>query len=167
MKQLFRVAISFLLTALLISSCKSNKEENITPEEKEVIRKEIAARIETVSKGVEQHNVDAAIVPYLNAPEFRIVTPDGRITDYAAMKSEQAAFFKDAASVSFTTAKEDLLFLSKTLVLCTWTGRNEFTMNSGERYKIEPYTGSMLFSKINNEWKIIYAHESGGPPARQ
>jgi hypothetical protein len=68
--------------------------------------------------------------------------------------------------MSFTTVKEDFKFLSKDLIMCTWTGNNEFELKTGEKMKIDPYVGSMLFSKKDNEWKIIYAHESSAQPVK-
>jgi hypothetical protein len=50
--------------------------------------------------------------------------------------------------------------------MCTWTGKNEFELKTGDKMKIEPYVGSMLFEKKNHEWKIIYAHESSAQPVK-
>ena len=80
------------------------------------------------------------------------------------MKNEQTAFFGTVKSMRFTTVKGDFQFLSKDLVICTWTGKNEFELKRGGKMKIDPYAGSMLFSKKNYEWKIIYAHESSAQP---
>lgn len=30
--------------------------------------------------------------------------------------------------------------------------------------KIDPYVGTMIFKKNDNEWKIIYAHETTAMP---
>ena len=48
--------------------------------------------------------------------------------------------------------------------MCTWTGSSEFELKTGEKMKIEPYVGSMLFRKQKNEWNIVYAHETTVPP---
>lgn len=79
------------------------------------------------------------------------------------MKNTASAFFKSANYVTYTTVKEDFKFLSKSLVMCTWTGREEYELKIGEHMKVDPYVGSLLFSKIDNEWKIVYTHESSAP----
>lgn len=93
-----------------------------------------------------------------------IVNPDGTIDDYAGMVKLQEGFFSEAASIRFTTIKEDFHFFSKDLVVCTWSGKNEFELKAGGKFLIEPYTGSMFFKKVNNEWKIVYAHEAAAQP---
>jgi hypothetical protein len=82
------------------------------------------------------------------------------------MKNIQVESFKSLASMKFKTIKQEFTFLAKDLVMCTWTGSNEFELKTGEKMKIEPYVGSMLFSKKDNEWKIIYAHETAGQPVK-
>jgi hypothetical protein len=82
------------------------------------------------------------------------------------MMKVQTESFKSVKSMSFTTVKEDFKFLSKDLIMCTWIGNNEFELMTGEKMKIEPYVGSMLFCKKDNEWKIIYAHESSAQPVK-
>lgn len=80
------------------------------------------------------------------------------------MKNAQAEAFKQLASMNFRTIKQDFTFLTKNLVICTQTGSNEFEIKSGEKMKIDPYVGTMIFKKNDNEWKIIYAHETTAMP---
>lgn len=80
------------------------------------------------------------------------------------MKNAQTEAFKTLASMNFKTIKQDFTFLTKDLIICTWTGENEFELKSGEKMKINPYVGTMIFSKTDNEWKIIYAHETTSAP---
>ncbi len=138
----------------------------MSPDEKEIARKEISGRIDEIIKGVKDLDVDAALKPYSSDTCFRIVNTDASVTDYQTMKNGQTAFFGTVKNIRFTTVKEDFQFLSKDLVICTWTGKNEFEPKKGGKMKIDPYTGSMLFSKKNNEWKIIYAHESSAQPVK-
>ncbi len=152
-----------LLVSLFLTACQTESGE-MTPQEQETAKKEISARIEEIVQGANRLDVEAALKPYSSAADFLIVSPDGSTADYQTMKNAQTAFFGQAVSNTFKTEKEDFRFLSKTLVLCTWQGSNTFALKSGERGKIEHYTGSMLFSKINNEWTIIYAHESASAP---
>ncbi len=158
-----------LFSALLfLAGCQpinSPKESSgWSDSEKETAKKEIALRIEEIVDGAEKLDLTAALQPYSDTPEFILVTPDGRVTGFEDMKNEQSEFFSQAASIRFSTIKEDFKFLSDNLVLCTWTGSNEIEMKTGEKMKIEPYVGSMLFHKKDSEWKIIYAHESTAPP---
>lgn len=168
-----KILISIILcSSVLFYSCQTNDKTKaavtqtteLSPDEKETVKKEISARIEEIIKGAKELNVEAAAKPYSSDADFKIVNPDASVTDLKTMKSAQAEGFKTLASMNFTTIKQDFAFLAKDLVMCTWTGRNEFELKSGEKMKIEPYVGSMLFRKRNNEWKIIYAHETTALP---
>ena len=162
------------LLLLLLFSCKTNDNKNevdtqtteLSATEKEVAKKEISGRINEIIKGVKELNAEAALKPYSNDPDFKIVSPDGSETDFKKMMKVQTESLHSVKSMSFTTIKEDFKFLSKNLIMCTWTGKNEFELKSGEKMKIDPYVGSMLFSKKDNEWKIIYAHESSAQPVK-
>ena len=151
--------------AVATSNAKISAEQNeISPDRKEAITKEISDRIDLIIKGANELNADVASQPYSNDNSFRIVNPDASVSDYQTMKNDQTAFLKTVKQMSFTTVKEDFQFLSNSLVICTWTGKNEFELKSGEKMKIDPYVGTMLFSKKNKEWKITYAHESTASP---
>lgn len=76
------------------------------------------------------------------------------------MKEANAESFKQLGLMKFVTKNEKFRFLTKNKVLVTWYGQNEFELKTGEKMEIKSYLGTMLFKKIGNEWKIIYAHES-------
>ncbi len=61
-------------------------------------------------------------------------------------------------------AKEDYQFLASDVVLCTLSGKYELEMKSGDKIKMEPYVGTIIFKKKGNDWKIIYEHETAGSP---
>jgi hypothetical protein len=163
-----------LFSFVLLFSCRSNENRNtadtqkteLSASEKEVAKKEISGRINEIINGVKELNAEAALKPYSNDPDFKIVSPDASVTDFTKMMKVQTESFNSVKSMSFTTVNEDFRFLSKDLIMCTWTGKNEFELKTGEKMKIDPYVGSMLFSKKDNEWKIIYAHESSAQPVK-
>ena len=169
-KNLFTSLI--ICSSILLFSCQTNdtskstvtQTTELSSVDKEIAKKEISARIEEIIKGAKELNVEAAIKPYSIDTDVKIVNPDATVTDITTMKNAQTESFKTLASLNFTTIKQDFIFLEKDLVMCTWTGRNEFQLKNGEKMKIDPYVGSMLFRKKDNEWKIIYAHETTASP---
>jgi hypothetical protein len=171
-KSVFISAI--LLWAISISSCQyaDNSQgavfntTELSPADKEQVKREIAGRIDEIIKGCKQLNADTALNAYWDSADFVIVNTDGSVINFQTMKNTTATFFKSAKYVTYTTVKEDFKFLSKSLVMCTWTGREEYELKTGEHMKADPYVGSMLFSKIGNEWKIVYAHESSTQPVK-
>jgi ketosteroid isomerase-like protein len=163
--------LALLLTTLLVSSffiaCKNSnnsiknaEDKELTTDEKEVIKKAISNQINIVIQGAKELNVDKAASVYSDDATFKIVNSDATVNDFATMKKAQGEGFKGLKSLNFSTIKQDFTFLSKDLVMCTWTGINEFELTSGEKMKIEPYVGSLLFKNKDGVWKIIYAHET-------
>ncbi len=162
--------IIIICSSILLFSCqtndntKTNQTTELSSADKETVKKEISARIEEIIMGAKELNAEAASKPYSNDPYFKIVNPDASVTDFTTMKNVQSESMKTLASMNFTTIKQDFTFLEKDLVMCTWTGINEFKLKTGEKMKIDPYVGSMLFRKKDNEWKIVYAHETTASP---
>lgn len=163
-------AVIFLML-FVISSCKDSgnaaavtQSTEIAEGEKEIARKAISERIDEIIKAAKELDVDAALKPYSSDADFRIVNPDASVTDFQTMKNAQAEAFKTLAALNFRTIKQDFTFLTKNLVICTWTGSNEFELKTGEKMKIDPYVGTMIFRETGNEWKIIYAHETTAAP---
>ena len=163
--------MTIILALTLFTACRNSdhsmkkaEDKELTTDEKEVIKKAISKQIDVVIQGAKELNVDKAASVYSDDVEFKIVNPDATVSDFANMKKVQAESFKGLKSLNFMTIEQDFTFLSKDLVICTWTGKNEFELTNGEKMKIEPYIGSMLFKNNNGVWKIIYAHETTGAP---
>lgn len=156
-----------LIMFSLFLVCCQNESAELTSQEKELAKKEISDIGKGVIQSVERLDIESALKPYANSPDFLMINPDGSYADYNGFKSTGTETFKQLHSMKQTTIKEEFRFLTKTQVLYTWFGRNEIELKTGEKIKNESYIGSMIFSKINNEWKIVYAHESASPPIQE
>ncbi len=152
-----------IIFSLLLVSCQ-NESSEMTPKEKETAKKEISDIGKGIIQSVERLDIESAIKPYSDSPDFLMINPDGSYQDYAAFKSSNTEAFNQLTSMKQTNIKEEFRFLSKKQVLYTWFGKNEIELKTGEKIKNESYIGTMLFNKINNEWRIVYAHESASPP---
>ncbi len=173
MKKLKVLTIAIVLTLVAFGSCKSPNDSTvdiqsteISSDEKQIIKKAISDRIEEIIKGSKELNVDAALKPYSSDADFRIVYPDASVIDFQTLKNVETESFKRLASLNFRTIKQDFTFLTKNLVICTWTSRNELERKDIEKTKmiIEPYVKTMIFRKNDNEWKIVYVHETTAVP---
>ena len=153
------IALFFLTISCNPTSDKETTEMIET--EKETAKKEISSVNTSVIKGVNELNADAALKGY--STDCKGVNIDGTSFDYASLASGFSQSFGGVKSLKFTKVKEDFKFISKTFVLCTWTGTVEPELKTGERLKNDPHTASLLYSKTNNEWKIVYEHDSESP----
>lgn len=161
MKNILFICLAGLLS--ILTSCQEARP-GWSGAEKEAAKKEISARIDEIIKASENLDVDAAMEVYWNGEEFRIISPDASASSYEDYKNTMKAFFGEMKSCSFETIDEEFRFLGRDQLLYTWYGNNTVVFNSGENLEIPSYTGTMLFEKIDGEWKIIYAHESAAQP---
>lgn len=162
-KSIIVLAGTLIFTFLTLFSCKKESFE-LTSEEKETAKIEISSQVEKIVAGAGQLNIEMAMGPYSNSTDFLVINPDGTFLNYNGMKEVNTESFKQLNSMEFSTKNEEFRFLTKNKVLLTWYGKNKFELKSGEKMKIDSYVGTMLFEKINNEWKIVYAHESSSAP---
>ncbi len=159
----------FMGTIILFSltSCQNQSTEfEWTEQEKEIAKKEISNVVKVIIENAEKVDVQSAIEPYLNSPEFMLVNPDGSVDNYDNFKNKATESFNQFTAYNQTTIKEEYRFLNKDLVLYTWIGKAEIILKTGEKMNFKSYVGTMLFSKLNNEWRITYAHESASPPIK-
>ena len=85
---------------------------------------------------------------------------DGSSSDYQSMKKGMKEAFSGLKSFSLTKVKEDFLFISNAFVLFTWTGTVNVELKTGQRFRNDIHTASLLYSKIDNKWKNMYEHTS-------
>ena len=169
MTKVTSLTASLLFASLLFVSCKNSADTKtvatetteMTENEKEIAKNEISAVNTDVIKSVNELNVDAALKGY--SADFRGVNADGSSSDYQSLASGLKESFGAVNSLNFIKVKEDFKFLSKRFVLCTWTGTVEPELKTGERMRNDPHTASLLYSKIDNKWKIVYEHDSEAP----
>lgn len=157
----------FLLGTLIMSSpalisCHSNPTE-LTAQEKETVKKEISDINNRTLQDAERLDITSAMKPYLNTSDYIEIRANGSSSNYETMKKRNIEGFKDVAAFKATTTKEEFRFLSKNQVLYTWFGKFEMALKTGGIYKTDSQITSMLFSKINNQWKIVYDHTSIAP----
>ena len=139
----------------------------MTHQEKDAAQKEIAGIIDGIVRSCDQLDYQGALKPYFDSPSFVAVNTDGSVVDYEGFKNLNTELFKTVTSFTLTTTKLDVHFLTDTVLLCTWTGNSEIVVKSGEHFRTPAFAATLLFSKVNNEWKIMYSHESASPPTQE
>jgi len=149
---------------LSLSSCKNQTSEfEWTKDKKEIAKKEISIVIDGIIENALKVNVQSAIKPYLNSPDFTIVNPDGTTDKYEDFKNKAIESFSQLKEYSQTTINQEYRFLNKDIVLYTWIGKAKMELKTGENMVFNSYVGTMLFKKLNNKWRIVYAQETASP----
>ena len=170
MKKNLFVSAMLMMGASLFIGCNKNNEEQqkvvkdeMTSEEKESAKKEISNVAKFIIDNAAKMDVETAMKPYLNSPDFLVVNPDGTHANYDEMRAKNIEVFKQLASFKQENIKEDFRFITKDDVLFTWFGKNEVVLKNGDTIKNDSYIGTMLMKKIDGEWKIAFAQETASP----
>ena len=158
--------ILFLILPFFFIACQQQPHQ-MTPQEKDAAKKEIAGIVDGIVRSCDQLDYQGALKPYYDSPSFVAVNTDGSVVDYEGFKSLNTELFKAASSFKFNTTKVDVHFLADNVVLCTWTGNSEIGLKSGEHFRTPAFAATLLFSKVNSEWKITYSHESASLPTKE
>ncbi len=152
---LFLVIVS---TSLL--SCGSKNGASLTDKDKEIIKSEIAPLMNQIVQNSESGNIDKAIEPYSNKPEFLSIS-NGQVSDYSKFVEGNEQYFEAMESQEFTETLMSYTFIDKEIVIVTWGGSALAKMKDGQHIKVDPFAASLIFNKSDGNWKVVYNHESG------
>lgn len=136
----------------------------ITPKDQDTTKREISAVVKLINQNLEKMDVEALFQSYSDSSDF--FTTDGSMVDLQVFKNHNAAWFNSLAVLKVTTFSENYRFLSCNTVICSWIGKFEMTLKSGEQLKINKFGITYIFRKTDNKWKVIHQHSSALPPSQ-
>ena len=149
-----------ILLPILCLAC-GNKSQNILSEqEKEVIVNELKSYMNQIIDNNESGNPEKALELYLDSPDF-ISISNGVISDYETFVNTNKQFFSALDSQKYSNSEMIFTFIDKENVILTWKCTALYRMTGGQELKVDPYAATLIFSKVNEDWKIIYGHGSG------
>jgi ketosteroid isomerase-like protein len=157
-------ALLMLLVVLFSFGCTNQEPGPMSLQEQEVAKKEIREVADRILQSLNTMDVETLLRPYWDSPDFVLVSPDGSIGNYQTAKNGTVEMFKLLASLKYTTVRDEFRFLPGKTVIYAWSGKSEFAFKTGEQARIDTYTITLVFRKVDNSWKIVYAHESASPP---
>ncbi len=161
-----KTILLFMLILFFLFGCTKQEPKQMTPQGQETAKKEIKDVVNVIFQGLEKLDAEAAFQPYLNTPDFILFTVYGTMADYQGAKKEHAAWFKTLSSIKVTTIKEEFRFLPDNIIIYPWLGKFEMTLKTGEQMAVD-FGVTMIFRKIDNQWKVIYQQTAQVPPAME
>lgn len=158
-------SILFIMMVLFSFPCYSNPlHVLLTPQDQNTAKKEISAVVKLINQNLEKMDVEALFQSYSDSSDF--ITTDGSMANLQVFKNHNAAWFNSLAVLKVTTFSENYRFLPGNIVICSWTGKYEMTLKTGEQLKISKFGTTYIFRKIDNKWKVIHQHASSLPPSQ-
>jgi hypothetical protein len=153
-----KTKLIFLVLLLVNFSCGTSNKP-VSDSEKDKIKGQVKEVVNIIFKGCEEANFDMAMKPWLNSPDFVYVI-NGYALSYKGVEDGMGPLFKTLLNQKVTIVDEKYAFLDNSTVL--YTTNCKFLMNykDGHSTLNDPTVMSIIFKKINNEWKAIYGVES-------
>ena len=157
--------IIFITLVLFFFSGFARQESlQMTPREQETAKKEIREIVNVIFQSLEKMSAEALFQSYSNTHDFMFLTTDGSMMGLQEAKNHHVAWFNSLSSLKVTTMKEEFRFLPGNIVICGWQGEFKMTIGSGQQLKIDKFGITFIFSKTDNQWKVIHQHSSALPP---
>ena len=140
--------------------------EHLSDSEREKIKNELQEVINTLIAGCEALDMELAFGMFSNSPDFLMMGTDGSLCDYQTYLDDNINYLMTCENFKLTTFQEEIRILDHDMAIFSWAYRAEATLKTGEQDIVENAGATFVFSKVNDEWKVVYYHESSVPPTR-
>lgn len=145
---------------LLIIGCTSQQSDQLTQRQKDQIKTEVKAAVDSMIARDERLDADGVMQYYSDSPDFVAFNPDGSRSDYQAMKKGLVDMLSSLASLKILATREDIIVMTKDIVIDSWIGKTEAVLKSGDKMVFDPDGVTQVFQKIAGQWRAVYSHES-------
>jgi hypothetical protein len=147
------------MKGVVIMSTLSNSD-------KQSIERDLKSAVDSLIKGCEALDMDQAFEIFWESPEFRMVAMDGSLCDYQTYLRNNIDYLSECSRFELTTLDERLEVLTSDLAIFSWIYRVVATLKSGQQDLFDKAGASFVFRRLEDQWKVIYYHESTLPPTR-
>ena len=130
------------------------------------IEGEIRKAVDSLIKGCESLDMDLAFEIFWDSPDFRMIAMDGSLCNYQTYLRNNIDYLTECLSFELTTLDDEIKILGPDLALYSWIYAVQATLKTGECDVIEKAGATFVFRRLEDQWKVIYYHESTLPPQR-
>ena len=157
-----KTKLIFLVSLLVSFTCCTNPGRPLSDAEKDKIKGEVKAVGDSIISRIERMDV-RWVDYYADSPDWGMVNADGSRWDFKFLKNFQPEFFNSIISWKWTSSHQDFKCISKDIVIYAWDGKDVTVMKTGDKITCDPHAYTLIFKKIDGQWKVIYSHDSGSP----
>jgi len=128
------------------------------------IIKDIKSSHEKLTEYSEKAELDSFVSCYDSSETFLQFSSDGKMRNYEEFKKICTEYYNTLKQQKISTIIEKFNVIENNLVILSWTGNIIAEFKNGDIMKMNNYSITSVFRKINGKWKIIHSHESALPP---
>ncbi|WP_321279150.1 nuclear transport factor 2 family protein [Marinifilum fragile] len=156
-----KLILTTLIAGLLFGyACDTHKKDSLSNQNIETIKSEIQVLLKQIIEDASEVNHEKVMEYYSDQPDF-ISISNGIKSDYTE--------FHELCKNNYESSKNQIIDNSETIievldaetVLVTLGGKAQVNLKNDDQIKVEPFSITLLFKKMNGAWKITYTHESG------
>src|ERR1700737_1656767 len=136
----------------------------MTEAESDHIIKDVKSIYNRITEYSEKAQGDSFLSCYDNSPTFLAFGGDGKMRNYEEFKKVCREYYDSLKEQKLITIKEKYHVININLVILGWTGNIIAEFKNGDIMKINNYSITSVFKKIDSKWKVIHSHESALPP---
>ena len=136
----------------------------MTEAENQDIAKKVKGIFEKLTAYSEKAQLDLFLSGYENSPDFLHISSDGKMRNYEELKKICTEYYSSLKEQKIVTIQEKVHVIDTNFVLIGWTGNIVAEFRNGDIMKMNNYSITSMFKKIENKWKIIHSHESSLSP---
>ena len=136
----------------------------MTAAESDNIVKDVKSISDKITEYSERAQLDLFLSCYDNSPTFLHFSSDGKMRNYEEFKKICTEYYNALKEQKVMTIQEKIHVIDTNLVVLGWTGNIVAQFKSGDIMKMNNYSITSVFTKIDNKWKVIHSHESALPP---
>jgi hypothetical protein len=149
----------FLIPVLLLLTACSTGVTSLTEEQKDKVKREGELAVQELLNAFSVNDSAKVMAMTLSGPELSMVGASG-VLNYSDLRKLINQFFPKIEKQTFETKTEKYVVIDPACFIFTWYGKNGVYFRNGESIIYDDYLISMVFRKINGEWKMVYDHES-------
>lgn len=151
-----KLFIAVLLLCIL--GCTSKQSDQLTKQQKEQIKSEFKLIYDNYCAKWAGLDVEGILQYY--SPEL-VVVFDTLLLDYETYTKGWDDYIKTTDTIKLNPIYLDIRILTKDIVICTWCGKVERLMKSGDLITGNPAKYTDVWKRVDVHWKAIYEHGSG------
>jgi len=136
----------------------------MTKAESDHIVKDVKNAWDKMTEYSEKAQLDSFLSCYDNSPAFLHFSSDGKMRNYDELKKICTEYYTTLKQQKISTIMEKFNVIDTNLVISGWTGDIIAQFKNGDTMKMNNYSITSVFKKIDGKWKIIHSHESALPP---
>ena len=136
----------------------------MTEAESDHIIKDVKSIFSRITEYTERAQSDSLLSCYDNSPTFLAFSGDGKMRNYEEFKKVCTEYYDSLKEQKVMTIKEKYHVIDINLVILGWTGNIIAQFKNGDTMKMNNYSVTFIFEKIDSKWKVIHSHESALPP---